>query len=54
MSNAELILYFNEAISLLEVAGPNPLLIETKEYYERLHTLRKNLGLDEDEQEEES
>lgn len=42
-----------EAMDLLSVAGPNPLLITEKDYFDRLHLLRESTGIDADEDEDE-
>lgn len=41
----------NEAVALLQVAGPNPICISSEEYFERLYNVYDACGIGEDEEE---
>lgn len=48
----ELMKDLEEALSLLQVAGPNPLLIESDEYFDRFNKLTDKYIKQDDEDEE--
>ena len=49
---ALLVKSLEEALDLLRCAGPNPICIDSIEYFERLDSLRESLGLNNEDEDE--